>query len=299
MKAKLNHVTVTVVDREATNNEDKFKKVDLYGKSASAYLNSVKNSPFLSGRVADVELTAKSNPETGELAVGHLGNIKFFDAADGTRIDDPKERRYKVNLDRITFTTENKEAKEYDVSKPVYRDRETGNVTNLEDGKVPGLKTILAAMNEDGELFLHVNKTEIDKKDVWVIADAKPLTGPSTEQKADQPKYSITVTPGAEGMVSIAGPEIKDSKELQAYLKEDLGAKWDTKNKAWNAPLPEGTTVGKLFYAVIEKARELQVTPSPEASMKEMAANAPEGASLADAAASVGKQKAAQQKMKA
>lgn len=296
MKAKLNHLTVTVVDREATNNEDKYKKVDLYGKTATAFLNSVKNSPYLSSRVADVELTAKSNPETGEVAKGFLGNIKYFDAADGTRIEDPKERRYKVDLDRITFTTENKEAKEYDVSKPVYRDRETGNVTNLEDGKVPGIKTILGAMNEDGELFLHVDKTTIDEKDVWVIAEAKPLNGPSAN--ADQPRYAITVTSPAEGQIRIAGPEIKDSEELKNYIKQDLGGKWNKTETAWDAPMPEGMTVGKMFYAVIDKAKEFGVKPSPEAGIKDVAAGAPEGASLKDAAAAV-KPKGQKQEMKA
>lgn len=206
-KAKVDHITITVVDREATTNEEKFKQAELYGKSAAAFLNSVKNSPYLSSRVADVELMAKANPETGETVKGHLANIKFFDAADGTRIEDPKERRFKVDLDRITFKTSNKEQKEYTVNKPVNRDRETGNVTNLEDRQgTPGLKTILAALNEENELYISVDKKEIDGRDVWMIADAKPLSQAAPEA-------------GIKGMAANA-PEGASLEEAAAAVKQ-------------------------------------------------------------------------------
>ena len=298
-KAKIDHISVTIVDKEATTNEEKYKKADLYGKSATALLNAVKNSPYLSTRVADVDLTQKSNPASGETAKGYLANVKFFDAADGTRVDEAKDRRYKVDLDKITLATTNKEGKEYTVSKPVYRDRETGTVTNLEDGKVPGVKTILGALNEDQELFVSVDKADIEGKDVWVITDAKPWTAPTASQKADQPRYAITVALSEDGNnpkkghVLIAGPEIKDSEELKNYIKNDLGGKWNKDDKAWEAPLPEGMTAAKMFYNVIDKARELGVKPSPEAAMKDIAAGAPAGSTLKDAAnAMTQKQKA-------
>ena len=298
MKAKLNHLTVTVIDREATSNEDKYKTVELYGKTAAVVLKALSTSQYLSTRVADVELTAKTNPTSGEVTKGYLGNVKFFDDAAGTRVEDSKERRYKIDLNRVTFTTSNKDGKEYDVSKPVYRNKETSEVTNLQDDKVPGLKTIIAAMNEESELFLHVEKTTIDNKDVFFIGEAKPLNDPSTSQNASQPRFSISVVAAGAGMMKISGPEIKDSEGLKEYIKADLGGKWNKSDKAWDAPLPEGMSVGKMFYQVIEKARELGVQPSPEASIKDVAQSAKAGASLADAAAAV-TQTGASQNMKA
>lgn len=297
-QANLDHVRITVVDRTATGNEEKYKQADLYGKSAEAFLNSVKNSPYLSGQVADVVLTPKTNQETGEDVKGNLATIKFFDDAEGNRVDDPKARRYKVQLDRLTFKTTNQSGAEYKVSKPVYRDKE-GNVTNLENGKTPGLKSIFSAMNAEHQLFLHVEKMTIDEKDTWVITDAKPLREPSASQER-QEKYSLTVTSPEEGKIRIAGPEIKGSEELKSYIKNELGGKWNTKEKAWDAVMPEGMTQGKMYYAVIEKAKELGVKPvSPEAAMSDIASSAPKGGSLEEAAASVSKTKSAKQEMKA
>lgn len=298
MKAQLNHLTCTVIDRDAATNEEKYKTVEFYGKTAAVLAKSLGNSQYLSGRFADVTLTQKTNPTTQAPVEGFLGSMQFSKDAAGNEIADSKDRRFKIQIDRMTFTTTNKEAKEYDVSKPVKRDKETGDVTNLEDGKVPGVKSILAALNEEGELFLHVEKTVINDNDVWMIADAKPLTGPTADQKANQPRYSITVTAMGENGIRIAGPEIKDSKDLQTFIKTDLGGKWNKLETSWDAPLPEGMTVGKMYYAVIEKARELQVPPSPEASIKDVAAGAPEGSSLADAAAAV-KSKGQKQEVKA
>jgi len=299
-RSKVDYLTVTVVDRQAETNEEKFKTVELHGKAALQAIKALKGSQYLSGRVANVLMEQKINPETKAPTEGLTGVLHFMDDAAGNKVEVSKERRYKVDINRITFETENQGGKAYTVSKPVNRDKE-GNVTNLVDadnghGKIIGVKSILDALNDEGECFLFVEKTKIGEKDTWVIKDANQLTGASADQRADQPKYSITVTAATAGMVNIAGPEIKDSEDLKNYIKTDLGGKWDAKGKVWNAPLPEGMSAGKLFYQVIDKARELGVTPAP--SMNDIAKNAPAGASLADAAAAVS-QKSPSQSMNA
>lgn len=300
-KATLGHLEVTVVDTQATDVSEKYQKVELYGKTALAALKAFSSSQFLSGRVANVTAVAKVNPTTQEPVEGYLGGFDFKEDAAGNKIEDQKERRYIMNIDRLTFKTTNADEKEYEVSKPVKRDAE-GNVTNLKDietehGKTIGVKSIIDAMDAEGGVFLVVDKTKISDRDVWMIKDAKQLNAPEAEQSAPKPKYAITVEANEDGTMKIAGPEIKDSETLKTFIKEDLGGKWNAKEKAWTAPMPEGKSIGQSFYMVINKAQELGVTPSTALDIKDIAGNAPAGSSLQDAAAAVGT-KGQQQEMK-
>lgn len=283
MKSKLHSLTVTVFDREAPEGE-KFKPIDLYGKAALSATKVFGSSKFLSGNVADVMIDQKINPETKAPAEGFMGAIRYTQDANGAEIAD-KDRRYSVRIDSLTFKTETKEKAEYKVSKPVKRS-EDGTVTNLQDienshGKTIGIKSILDAMDENGECFLVVEKTKINGRDTWFIKDAAKLQD-MTAGKEEKARYSITVTSPEAGRILIAGAEIKDSEPLKGYIKDELGGKWNSKEKGWDASLPEGMTTGKMFYQVIEKARELGVQPS-EPSVKGMAADAPEGGSVKDA----------------
>jgi len=283
MKSNLHSLAVTVFDRLAPEGE-KFKQVDLYGKAALSATKVFGSSKFLSGNVADVMIDQKINPETKEPAEGFIGAIRYTQDAEGAEIAE-KDRRYSVRIDSLTFKTETKEKAEYKVSKPVKRTGD-GTVTNLQDienshGKTIGIKSILDAMNENGECFLVVEKTKIQDRDTWFIKDAAKLQDPAAD-KGEKARYSITVTSPEAGRILIAGAEIKDSEPLKEYIKNDLGGKWNSKEKGWDAALPEGMTAGKMFYQVIEKARELHVQPA-ESSVKGMAENAPEGGSVKDA----------------
>lgn len=283
MKSNLHALHVTVFDRQAPEGE-KFKPIDLYGKAALSAAKVFGSSKFLSGNVADVMIDQKINPKTNEPAEGFVGAIRYTQDANGAEIAE-KDRRYSVKIESLTFKTETKEKAEYKVSKPVKRS-EDGTVTNLLDienshGKTIGIKSILDAMDEKGECFLVVEKTKINNRDTWFIKDAAKLQDPSAE-KEEKARYSITVTSPEAGRILIAGAEIKDSEPLKEYIKNELGGKWNSKEKGWDAALPEGMTTGKMFYQVIDKARELGVQAS-EPSVKGMAENAPEGGSVKDA----------------
>jgi hypothetical protein len=289
-KSSLKKVRVNVYNRSPEEGEEQNQTVELYGKAALSAVKVFGNSKYLSGNVADVMIDQKANPETGELVDGFIGAIRYTQDASGSEIAD-KDRKYAVRIEALTFKTTNQEQKEYEVTKPVKRDGK-GNVTNLDDvsnshGKTIGIKSVLQALNEAGECYLIVDKTVIQDHDTWYIKDASKLREPAAQQNADQaekPRFNITVTANEKdpSKIMIAGPEIKDSEPMESYIKNDLGGKWNSQEKAWEANLPEGLTVGKMFYAVIDKARDLGVKPV-EQSIGDMAAQAPEGGSVKDA----------------